>query len=182
MPEVQESEQRLLEGKSMKKYDIMGHEMVEVRSIRHAVRRLRKTIEVRYSHLDKEQQAIVHSAYTDLVRVIYRDELKAAKTPDEIRAILEMPGDFIVAKREGKRDISCFYGFEGGKPVFSKKLYLAMHFDYESKAREVAESLGEGWHAVDTDPEEYEDNKNFLDAIFDWKEEAEEEPDEGGAD
>lgn len=166
MPEVQESEQRLLEGKRMKKYDIMGHEMVEVRSIRHAVRRLRKTIGVRYSHLDKEQQAIVHSAYTDLVRAIYRDELKAAKTPDEIRAILEMPGDFIVAKREGKRDLTCFYMFEDGKPVLSKKLYLAMHFDYESKAREIAESLGEGWHVVDTDPEEYEGNKRFLDAIF----------------
>lgn len=166
MSEVQESEQRLLEGKSMNKYDIMGYEMVEVRSIRHAVRRLRKTIGVRYSHLDKEQQAIVHSAYTDLVRVIYRDELKAAKTPDEIRAILEMPGDFIVAKREGKRDLTYFYMFEDGKPVFSKKPFRVMHFDYESKAREIAESLGEGWHVVDTDTEEYEENKRLLDAIF----------------
>ena len=150
----------------MNKYDIMGHEMVEVRSIRHAVRRLRKEIGVRYSHLDKERQAIVHSAYTDVVRTIYRDELKAAKTPDEIREILEMPGDFIVAKREGKRDITYFYMFEDGKPVFSKKPFRVMHFDYESKAREIAESLGEGWHVVDTDPEEYEDNKSLLNAVF----------------
>lgn len=150
----------------MKKYDIMGHEMVEVAELRHVIRRLRKDIPSLYWNFNEEQRAMVHLAYNDVVRQLYLDELKAAKSPDEIRAILEMPGDFIVAKYEGKHKVVYFKEYENGEGVITNKAYAAMNFSYESKAREVAEGLGEGWEVYDMSKYATEDAKRLLDAIF----------------
>ena len=150
----------------MQKYDVMGHEMVKVRDIRHAIRKLRKGIKVTYKNFDKEKQAMVHLAYNDVVRQLYQEELKAAKTPEEIKAVLEMPGDFIVYKRDGKKKFAFFEAWDSGKAVITDRPYRCMTFDYESKAEEVAESLGEGWMVLDASPEAHRDTVRLWRAIF----------------
>lgn len=151
----------------MKKYNIMGHEMVKVSELRHAIRRLRKDVDTLYANFDEDHRAMVQLAYNDIVRALYREELKAAKSPDEIEAILEMPGDFLVIKREGKRDLSYFAQWNGpGKAEITKRASGAMHFDYESMAEKIAERLGDGWRVFDNSPEDYEYHKRLLEAIF----------------
>lgn len=156
----------------MEKYNIFGNEVVKVSDLRHAIRRLRKGIETNYRNFDKEKQAMVHLAYNDIVRQIYLEELKAAESPDEIRAILEMPGDFMVVNRVGKHDMLFFAKREDDKPLITRYAPRGMHFDYESKAKEIAEWMNENvktkteWRAVDVSAEEYEDNKRLLSAIF----------------
>ena len=93
----------------MKKYNIMGHEMIKVRDMRYAIRKLRKMVDLSYKNFDKEKRGMVQLAYNDVVRQIYLEELQEAKTPEEIEAILEMPGDFVVYKSgETKYDIEYF--------------------------------------------------------------------------
>lgn len=153
----------------MKKYDIMGHQMVKVSELRWVIRRLRKDVPINYKNFDKEKQAMVHLAYNDIVRHLYLEELKAAESPEEIEAILEMPGTFVVYQKgdKGRTDITFFSEFaDGGKPVVTKKASRCMIFSYESKAQEVARSLGEDWKVMDASKEEYEANKRLLDAIF----------------
>lgn len=151
----------------MQKYNIMGHEMIKVRDMRHAIRKLRRGIELNYKNFNKEQQAMIHLAYNDVVRQLYLEELREAKSPDEISAILEMPGDFVVYKKGPERyDIEYFEKFDHGKPIVTRKAFRCMYFDYESKAKEVAESLGDGWQVMDASPEEHEDNKRLLNVLF----------------
>ena len=156
----------------MEKYNIFGNEVVKVSDLRHAVRKLRKGIETNYRNFDKEKQAMVHLAYNDVIRQIYLEELKAATSPEEIAAILEMPGDFTVCARVGEHDMLFFSKWEDDKPIITRFASRAMYFDYESKAKEIAEWLNEnvktkkGWRVVDVSAEEYEDNKRLLNAIF----------------
>lgn len=157
----------------MKKYDILGTEMVKVSELRHVIRRLRRDIDIMYHNFDEEHRAIVHLAYNDIVKALYREELNNAKSPDEIKEIMEMPGDYVVASGDRRSGLIFFSMWEDGKPIFSRKGYMALRFDYESKAKEIAEQLGEGWKAIDVTIEEYEDNKRLLHAIFDDVEEEE---------
>ena len=151
----------------MKKYNVKGYEMVKVSALRYEIRRLRKSIDIFYANFDEDHKAMVNLAYNDIVRALYREELKEAKSPEEIKAILEMPGDFLVIKVEGKKDISYFAEWiEKGKAGITKDARQAMHFDYESKAEEIAERLGEGWRVFDNSSEDYEYHKRLLDAIF----------------
>lgn len=151
----------------MKKYNIMGYEMVKVRDIRHAIRKLRRGIEQNYQNFDADKRAMVSLAYNDVVRQIYLEELREAKTPDEIRAILEMPGDFVVYKvGETRYDIEYFREWDNGKAVITRKPFQCMYFDYESMAQNVAERLGEGWKVLDASPEEHNDRVMLLNVLF----------------
>ena len=158
----------------MQKYNVMGHEMIKVRDIRHVIRMLRKRISVNYGGFDKEKQAVVRLAYDDIVKQIYREELDEAKTPNEIRHIIEMPGDFVVCKHgEGKHDIFYFCGWGNpdiltmsDMPIVSRKLTQVMWFEYESKAQEVADVLGDGWHVIDATLEEDSGSNRILNTIF----------------
>ena len=86
----------------MKKTTINGMQYVAVREVREELRYLRKNIDTLYCNFDKEKRAMVHLAYNDVVRALYREELEAAKTPEEHKAIIEMPGDFMVIHKIGK--------------------------------------------------------------------------------
>lgn len=151
----------------MQKYNIMGWEMVKVDDLKHAIRVLRKRMRENWFNYTEEMKAAALSACDDMVRQLYRDELQDAKSPEERDAILEMTGDFIVCKRDDdKRGFSYFSEWYNGKAIITNRAPKCMHFDYESKAEEVAERLGEGWVVHDTCDAEYEDNKRLLKAIF----------------
>ena len=151
----------------MKKYDIMGNEMIKVRDMRHAIRKLRKMIDVNYKNFDEEKKAMVHLAYNDVVRQLYLEELKTAKIPEEIEAILEMPGDFIVYRKgENKYDIEYFSEWDHGEAIITRKPHRCMYFDYESKAKETADRLGDGWEVFDASPEAHEERKRLLNVLF----------------
>ncbi|MBQ2001867.1 MAG: hypothetical protein II240_01035 [Bacteroidaceae bacterium] len=151
----------------MKKYNVMGYEMVKVRDLRHTVRKLRRTVKERYNMFDAEKQAMIHLAYNDIVKQLYLEEFNKAKTPDEIRAVLEMPGDFVVYRPGKDRyDYTYFAGWdENGEAITTKKGFVCMFFEYESKAQEIAEQLGEPWKVLDASPEEQEDVKKLLNAL-----------------
>lgn len=151
----------------MQKYNIMGWEMVKVDDLKHAIRVLRKWTRENQFNYTEEMKAAALYAYDDMVRQLYRDELRGVESPEEIAAILEMTGDFIVYKRENdKRVFSYFSEWDNGRAIITNRASKCMHFDYESKAEEVAERLGEGWVVHDTCDAEYEDNKRMLKAIF----------------
>lgn len=151
----------------MKKYDIMGNEMIKVRDMRYAIRKLRKNVETAYKNFDEEKRAMVHLAYSDVVRQIYLEELKKADSPEEIRAILEMPGDFIVYRKgENKYDIEYFSEWDHGEAIITRKPHRCMYFDYESKAKETAERLGDGWEVLDASPEAHEERQRLLNVLF----------------
>lgn len=149
----------------MHKIKIGEQEYIKVTTIREEIRYLRKSIDTRYHNFDEEHRAMVNLAYNDIVRAIYREELAAAKTPEEITAILEMPGDFIVIKGTKRDDLVAFQEWKDGNTVIGK-VSDAMWFDYESKAEEIAEQLGDGWRVMDMSVEDYERTKRFLNAIF----------------
>lgn len=149
----------------MHKIKIGEQEYIRVTTIREEIRYLRKSIDTRYHNFDEEHRAMVNLAYNDIVRAIYREELAAAKTPEEITAILEMPGDFIVIKGTKRDDLVAFQEWKDGNAVIGK-VSDAMWFDYESKAEEIAEQLGDGWRVMDMSVEDYERTKRFLNAIF----------------
>ena len=164
----------------MKKYNIMGHEMIKVRDMRYAIRKLRKMVDLSYKNFDKEKRGMVQLAYNDVVRQIYLEELQEAKTPEEIEAILEMPGDFVVYKSgETKYDIEYFEAWDNGKAVTTRKPYRCMYFTYESMAKGVAERLGDGWKVLDASPEAHADQKRLLNILLGTTEdEASDEPEE----
>ncbi len=93
----------------MQKYNIMGWEMVKVNDLKHAIRVLRKRMKENWFNYSDEQKAAALSAYDDVVKQLYREELRGVESPEERDAILEMTGDFIVCKRDDdKRGFSYF--------------------------------------------------------------------------
>lgn len=151
----------------MQKYNIMGWEMIKVDDLKYIIRKCRKHIKENWFNYSDEQKAAALSAYDDVVKQLYREELRGVESPEERDAILEMTGDFIVCKRnDDKRGFSYFSEWYDGKAIITNRAPKCMHFDYESKAEEVAERLGEGWVVCDTCDAEYEDNKRLLKAIF----------------
>ena len=152
----------------MKKYNIMGFEMAKMDDVKWCVRKARKSIDT--FGRDKSDEAVKFARFIleCAVRQMFIDEIRAAKTDEERTAILEMTGDFIVVNVEGKgkdRIIRYFGRFEDDTAIVEKMPYRAMHFDYESKAEEVAEYLGENWSVVDLNPQEYETNKRMIDYL-----------------
>lgn len=149
----------------MQKININGRIYIRLREIREEIRWLRKNIDTLYGNFDEDHRAMVHLAYNDIIRAIYREELKKAKTPEEIKAIYEMPGDFVVISGTKKEDLRGFIKWEDGKAVIGK-VNECLIFDFESKAEEIAEQLGEGWRVMDISPEEHERTQRLLRAIF----------------
>lgn len=154
----------------MQKFKINGEDYIKVRSLREEIRYRRRNIHLFYANFSADQQAMVHLAYNDIIKILYREELKAAKTPEEHEAILEMPGDFLVLKKEGKgKTLKFFAGWENGEPTFAPNATCALWFDYESKAEEIMEALNEkdcGWSVLDMSPEAHARRQELLKAIF----------------
>lgn len=154
----------------MKKYTIDGKEYIRLSELRHEIRRLRRDIPVLYKNFDKDHQAMIHLAYNDVVKALYREELREAKTPDEIKAVLEMPGDFMVVRSVGKAH-EAFVEWHEGSPVVGS-LDAAMIFSYEGMAKSVAEKMNTllkwdtEWRVMDVSEEACADAKRLLEAIF----------------
>lgn len=149
----------------MKKYDVMGWKMVKLEDVCHAIRATRNDIDWWYLNEDKKEG--MRAACENIIRRIFFDEIRDATSPEEVNAILEMKGDFIVSKRDKDKGAIFFSAWDNGKAVTSRMAFKCMHFDYESKAKEVAERLGDGWIVVDTCQADYDEKKRLLNAIFD---------------
>ena len=152
----------------MKKYNVMGYEMAKMEDVKWCIRNVRREIDSFGSHKSEEARDFAKFILELVVRNMFIDEIRAAKSDEEKENILEMTGDFIVAKCEGKgkdRTIRYFGQFDNGEAVIERMPYRAMHFDYESKAKEIADYLGENWTVVDLNPQEYEHNKRMIDYL-----------------
>lgn len=150
----------------MKKYDVMGWEMVKLEDVCHAICCVRKDIDRPYSNASDDKKDGMRDACEDIIRRIFIDEIRDATSPEEVDAILEMKGDFVVSKRDEDNSIIFFSAWDNGEAVTSRMAFKCMHFDYESKAHEVAEQLGDGWIVVDTCQADYDEKKRLLNAIF----------------
>ena len=150
----------------MKKYDVMGWEMVKLEDVCHAIRRTRNDIDWLHSNASEDEKKGMRDACEDIIRRIFIDEIRDATSPEEVDAILEMKGDFVVSKRDEDNSIIFFSAWDNGEAVTSRMAFKCMHFDYESKAREIAEKLGDGWIVVDTCQADYDEKKRLLNAIF----------------
>lgn len=150
----------------MHKYDVMGYSMVKLSSLGYAIRKGREFAEMFYTG---EQLEAANRALDHIVRQVYIDELRMAKTDEEKDAVvLEIPGDFMVYRVTDakKHKMDFFKEFDEGRPVVTWSAARAMKFDYESKAKEVAETLGEGWEVWDLCSDAHEDTQHLLDVIF----------------
>jgi hypothetical protein len=159
----------LKKGEEVKKYNVMGHEMAKMDDVKWCIRKARKDIDDLYENKSDDAKKLAHTILDDVIRMMYIDEFKAADTDEDRDAILEMTGNFIVvvSKGDGKeKDIKYFEKYDNGNAVLTDKGYRAMKFDYESKANEVAESIGSDAYAMDLNPQEQEYYEMLLDAIF----------------
>lgn len=151
----------------MRKFDVLGITMFKLSSLGYSIRKARDVAGIIYKDKEKELEA-ANYILDYIVKEVYRDELNAAKTDEEKEAVvLEIPGDFLIYKKgEGKHNVIYFQEFVDGKPVVTWSAVCSMKFDYYSKAEQIAEELGDGWHVLDTCAEAHEDKKRLLDAIF----------------
>lgn len=158
----------------MKKININGREYIKISFLRHEIKTLKETIDLRYGGFSDFQKNAVKVAYGDIIRVIYEEELEAglahATSPEEIRAvhaaIYDMPGDFIVYREsDGSKNVVFFTEWNDGKAIIGA-FDEAMVFSYESKAMEIAEQLGDGWKVMDISEEAFAVDKKLLDAIL----------------
>ncbi len=160
----------------MKRYEIAGLTLVELKSIGYALRESRKTTEMLYGD-DKNPEIMkaVDFAIESIVRQVYIEELTAAKTDEEKEAVvLEIPGDFIVCKPIGKpkdRKALFFCGYNCGDPIITDNGNDVMMFDYLSKAEEVAENLGEGWRAVDVCEDSNKATRRLINVLMEAQDE-----------
>lgn len=149
----------------MKKTMIDGESYVKLKDLRYAIRHLRRMIPANYRNFDEGHRAMVHLAYGDIMKALYREELEKAHTPEEIRAVLEMPGSWQVVKIIGKYEYLFFEEYSHGMAVVQKN-GGGMVFTYRSKAEEIAEKLGEGWKVIDVSKEATKASKRLLNEIF----------------
>ena len=130
----------------MNKIRLDGRDYVSVKDMRRAIRDCARIVKETYRNFDSEKQAMVYLAYGDIKKKLYEDELKNARTLDEIRAILEMPGDYVVVNDKEKK---VFCGYHNGIPEIKElksKNKNTMVFDFKSKAEadeivEITEAL-----------------------------------------
>ena len=152
----------------MKKYNIMGFEMAKMEDVKWCIRDVRRSIDEIGSKKSDEAKDYARFVLELVIRNMFIDEIRSAQSEEDKENILEMTGDFIVVKVEGKgkdRTIRYFGRFEDDVAIVEKMPYRAMHFDYESKAEEVAKYLGEDWHVVDLNPQEYATNTRMIDCL-----------------
>lgn len=148
---------------------------VAVGELRYEIARLRKEIPMLYKNFSEKEQAMVHLAYNDILRALYRDELREAESPDEVRSICDMEGDFYVFRSEQLEDGATGYTFvewADGEAVI-REGGSGMAFSYRGMAEHVRDELnkqpnkyGSGWTVVDGSPWAEKDRKDLLNAIF----------------
>lgn len=160
----------------MKRYELMNHTFVELKSVGYALRESRRTTEMLYGDDAKpEIMEAVDFAIDCIVRQVYIEELTAAKTDEEKEAVvLEIPGDFVVCKPIGKpKDGKALFfgGYDKGEAIIREDGEDVLVFDYLSKAEEVAETLGEGWRAVDVCEDANKATHRLLDVIMEAQDE-----------
>lgn len=148
----------------MKKLIIGNNEFISLDDIKFAIRQLRNDPNIFRKYSDTEQAAVV-DACNFLVRQIFLEEVKAAKTQDEIDAIIQMPGDFVVCKQVAKRSVIFFKEWSAGKAVVTASGNEALVFSYESKAKEIAAELGEGWSICDISKAASDHRKRILEIL-----------------
>lgn len=163
----------------MKKYNVMGHEMVKLEDLCYVLREARKKIDHTIAKKSEEEKKGMREMWESIARHIFIEEIRKAKDKDEVDAILEIPGDFIVYGKAGKGryNLAYFGGYDKGEAVITPKASAAMHFAYEGMAEHVAEKLGEGWIVFDTCQAAQDDTNRLLSAIFDDNDD--EDPEEG---
>lgn len=153
----------------MKKYNVMGYEMVKLTDLCYGLRKTRKGIDSLYGRKSEAEKAGMRKAVENMARFVFAEEIRNAKDDDEIRAILEIKGDFVVYKAVDRRRrvFQYFEGYRDHEAVITDKASRAMHFAYEGMAEHVAEKIGDGWIVLDTCQAAYEDMERLLHAIFD---------------
>ena len=153
----------------MKKYNVMGYEMVKLTDLCYGLRRTRKEIDSPYGRKSEAEKAGMRKAVENMTRFVFAEEIRNAKDDDEIKAILEIKGDFIVYKTvdRRRRAFRYFGGYVDHEAVITDKASGAMHFAYEGMAEHVAGKLGKDWGVCDTCQAAYEDMERLLHAIFD---------------
>lgn len=152
----------------MKKYDVMGLEMAKMEDVKWCIRNVRRDIDSFGSHKSEEARDFAKFILELVVRNMFIDEIRAAKSDEEKENILEMTGDFIVAVSEGhgkQMTVKFFKKYDNQVPVFTRHGYEAMKFDYESMATHVAETIGENTHVIDLNEQEHEKNRSIIKAI-----------------
>lgn len=162
----------------MKKYDVMGWEMAKMEDVKWCIRNVRREIDSFGSHKSEEAVKFAKFILELVVRNMYIDEIRAAKSDEEKENILEMTGDFIVAVSEGRgkqMNVKFFKEYDNKVPVFTRHGYEAMEFDYESMAEHVAETIGENAHVIDLNEQEHEKNRRLIEAITSFVEHEDEE-------
>jgi len=113
-----------------------------------------------------------------IAMLMFYDERKAAQTDEEKEAALELPGDFIVCKRDEEKKMHYFSEWKDGEAVISDFAKDVMYFDFESTAGQVANKLGEGWRPLCMGFEYGRISRRLLDTLFEEDEEEEEENEE----
>lgn len=149
----------------MKKLVLGNKEFIALDDIKFALRNLRNNPEIWPGYTEEQQTAVV-TACNHIIRQIFLEDIKAAKTQFEIDAIVEMTGDFVVYKPIGKKKAVFFQEWKGGEAVFAEHGNEAMVFSYESKAKEIAENLGGEWRVCDIGRPACDYRKRLLAAIF----------------
>lgn len=162
----------------MKKYNIFGTEVVKLSELKYELRRIRRDwprILAENDNLDRE--TIATQAINCVVRSLFREEFVQAKTNEERKHIIEMPGEFIVCKSNKGGTLTFFSGIDNdNRPIYTDKEDEVLRFEYESQAEETAEALrkdGGDWTAIDMSDEEGEFCNRFFRVISKYlKEEA----------
>ncbi len=134
-------------------------------------------------HIKEFEASKEADKFVDLMaRLMFRKEVRAAKTKEEKEAVRELPGDFVVYNRldhinENGKSMIFFKEYDDGEGIATDDGNQAMLFKYASKAQEIADNLKGDWKVMSVGREEGEMNREFLDALFsgDILEEGEEE-------
>lgn len=141
----------------MKKYKSGYHTYIKLEDMNDILR------SVRDDNIFKGTKNVI----SQIVHLMMYDELKACKTEDERKAILDIPGDFVVYKRNAPRKVEYFERWaNGGLYVTGNKFDCAMHFRHEGMAKGVAEKLGKDWKYMDVGAETLEISHRAYDSIM----------------
>lgn len=141
----------------MEKITINGEQYIKLRTLLHAMRYLRRAIPVMYNQFSREAQFTACDAIHALDKEIFKEEYALASTPEDYRAIHEIPGDYLVYRRRGDGKLEFFQAWTGNGWDATPRYREAMVFNYLSKAEEVADNLNSkddlGWASLNMSPE-----------------------------
>lgn len=142
----------------MEKITINGEQYIKLRTLLHAMLYLRRAIPVMYNQFSREAQFTAHDAIHALDKEIFKEEYALASTPEDYRAIHEIPGDYLVYHRQEDGKMEFFQAWTGADGwAGTPRYHEAMVFNYLSKAEEVADDLNAmediGWKPLNMSPE-----------------------------